>query len=237
MDYFYQFLLNSITSFILEISAGITGLYFLKKNPDTNPVNRYLVFFLWYTVFVEVFGLYAPLAYHTDYKILPFVKDTLFANNYWWYNIYILISFSFFTYYFTSFFKQHKIVRLVILLIIVYLISSISFLICTDIYFKGYSIFSNIIGTILILLSIIYYYFNLLRTNKILSLKKTLPIYISIGVLVYNLISTPMDIFSEYFNSSNDIYVRLKSYILATINIILYASFIVGFIICSKDEN
>lgn len=237
MDYFYQFLLNSLTSTILEISAGITGLYFLKKNPDTNNVNRYLVFFLWYTVFVEIFGLYAPLAYFTDYKILPFVKDTLFADNYWWYNIYVMISFSFFTYYFTSFFKQHKIVRLVILLIIVYLISSISYLIFTDIYFKGYSIFSNIIGTILILLSIIYYYFNLLRTDKILSLKKTLPVYISIGVLVFNLIGTPMDIFSEYFNSSNDIYVRLKSYILATINIILYASFIVGFIICSKDEN
>ena len=138
MDYFYQFLISSLSSYILEISSGLAGLYFLKKCPNTHKSNKYLVYFLWFTVFVEVVGVYAPFAYFTNYEYFAFVKDTVYKDNYWWYNMYFLISFSFFIYYFNSFLVSSKIKKGIKYLIVLYIISGTINLMISDIFFIGY---------------------------------------------------------------------------------------------------
>ncbi|MCW8981918.1 MAG: hypothetical protein OQJ83_11085, partial [Altibacter sp.] len=81
----------------------------------------------------------------------------------------------------------------------------------------------------------VLFYFELLRSDMLLQLKHFLPLYISAGVLVFNLCVTPIDIFSEYFKN-NTFLVELKVYVYLYANIFMYSSFIIGFIVCSKKK-
>ena len=194
------------------------------------------MYFLWFTVFVEVVGVYAPFAYFTNYEYFAFVKDTVYKDNYWWYNLYMLISYSFFIYYFNSFLVSSKIKKGIKYVIVLYIIAAIINLVFSDIFFDGYSIFTSVAGTLFVLFSIFFFHFDLLKSDKIIEFKRYLPVYISIGVLIYSLIETPFDIYSEYFSTENDLFVKLQGYILVAINVIMYSTFILGFIICSKKK-
>ncbi len=234
MDYFYQYLITAIPINILEISVAISGSYFLYKNPNTSIINRYLVYFLWFTFFTEMIGKYAAIAYFTNYEYLGFIKDTVFERSFWLYNIYTIISFSFFGYYFTTLLHSDKLKKKFLFINILYLIVGVINLIVSDIFFKGNSVYTSIAGTILFLSIIIFFYFDLLQSDIILDIKKHLPIYISIGVLVYFLCLTPLDIFSQYYKTANKIYVKLRSNIFLFANIFMYSTFIIGFLVCAK---
>ena len=116
------------------------------------------------------------------------------------------------------------------------MIASTINLMLSDIFFNGYSVFTTIVGTLIVLASIFNFYFYLLKSDKIIEFKRYLPVYISIGVLIFYLIGTPLDIYSEYFSTENDLFVKLKGFTLVTINVIMYSTFIIGFIICSKKK-
>mgnify|MGYP000579319159 CR=1 FL=1 len=135
LDYFTQLLISSLSSYILEITSGLAGLYYLKRFPKTHKSNKYLVYFLWFTVFVEVIGIYAPLAYFTEYKYFAFVKGTVFKHNYWWYNLHLLLSFIFFIYYFSSFLKKNSRRRVFNIINILFLFSGLINLFLSDIFF------------------------------------------------------------------------------------------------------
>jgi len=234
LDYFYQYLITAIPINILEISVAISGSFFLYKNPNTSIINRYLVYFLWFTFFTEMIGKYAAIAYFTNYEYLGFIKDTVFERSFWLYNIYTIISFSFFGYYFITLLHSDKLKKKFLFINILYLIVGVINLIVSDIFFKGNSVYTSIAGTILFLSIIIFFYFDLLQSDIILDIKKHLPIYISIGVLVYFLCLTPLDIFSQYYKTANKIYVKLRSNIFLFANIFMYSTFIIGFLVCAK---
>ena len=236
LDYLTEYLISSISGYILEFSAIISGFFYLKNNPNTHLANKHLVYFLCYTLLTDIIGGYSPLAYFTKFEYFGFIKDTIIEYNYWWFNIYMIISFSFFIYYFNSFLISYKSKKWMQYLIVLYLITGIINLIFSDVFFNGYSIFTTVVGTLIVLVSIFLFYFDLLKSEKIIDLKKHLPVYISIGVLVYNLCVTPSDIFSQYFNPNNDIYVKLSGLILLTANIFMYSTFIIGFLVCAKKE-
>lgn len=191
--------------------------------------------FLWITFFVELTGYYAGIAHFTQYKYFSFVKDTLFQNNYWLYNGYTLLSFSFFIYYFRSFLRSASWRLLLAGFLGFFIFSSILSFFITDTFFTSYSQFVSLVGTLLLSISIVLFYFELLRSDMLLQLKHFLPLYISAGVLVFNLCVTPIDIFSEYFKN-NTFLVELKVYVYLYANIFMYSSFIIGFIICSKKK-
>ena len=237
MDYLHEYFFKALPIVFLELLAAIAGSYYLMKNPNTQRANKYLVYFLWYTFIHEVIGSYAPIAYFLEYKYFSFVKDTVFYNNVWLYNIYFIISSSFLIYYFKSFIDNKNIKRVLYYVIIGFIISSIIALIISGKLFITYSIFSTVVGTILVLSSIIYYYFSLLKSKEVLDLKKQLPVYISIGVLVFNLCITPVDIFSQYFKRVNELYVVIRINLLLITNIFMYGIFIIGFLICSKNNS
>ncbi len=237
MDYLNEFIFKVIPINIVELLAAIAGSYYLKKNPNTQKANKYLVYFLWYTFINEMVGAYAPIAYFSEYKYFAFVKDTVFYNNVWLYNIYFIISSSFLVYYFKNFIDNNKIKRVLYYCIIGLFISSIIALIISGKLFITYSTFSTVVGTILVLISIIYYYFSLLKSDEVINLKKQLPVYISIGVLVFNLCITPIDIFSQYFKRVNKLYVAIRINLLLIANIFMYTTFVIGFLVCVKKDN
>jgi len=236
LDYLFEYLTKVIPIYVLELLAVIAGTFYLRNNTNTLLVNKYLVYFLWYTFINELIGSFAPIAYFTNYEYFSFVKNTLFSDNVWLYNIYTLVSFSFFGYYFITLLQSEKLKKRLYIIYFSYLVIGIINLFVTDIFFKGSSIYTSIVGTILLLSIIIVFYFDLLQNDIILDLKKHLPVYISLGVLVFYLSVTPLDIFSRYFNSDNDIFVSLRTNILLFANIFMYSTFILGFILCTKKK-
>ena len=82
------------------------------------------------------------------------------------------------------------------------------------------------------------FFLQLLKSDFILNLKRFLPIYVAIPVMIFYLCVTPVSLFSEYFKTStgNSLFVDLHVHILLYSNIFMYLFFILGFIICSKTN-
>jgi hypothetical protein len=232
---FSDFLWGTLPINILELIAAIAGTYFIKKVPFLKS-TKYLVVFLWFTLIVEVIGAYPAIAHFSDYKYFSFVEGTLFERNYWIYNIYVILSYVFYIYYFRFYIRQRIWKLLLNYFAYIFIIATIVNLFLSDVFFEGISQFTALSGTLLIFLTVVIFYFELLRSDVLLNLKRFLPLYISIGILIYHLCVTPIDIFSEHFTSENPFYNQLSVKINLYANIFLYSIYILGFIICSRER-
>ena len=188
--------------------------------------------------FIELFGLYSGIAYFSDYKYFSFVKGTLFESNMWWYNIYSVASFAFFSLYFISFLKNRTMKFVFTNLTGLFFLASIVSFFFSSNFFDTSSIFVIISGTLLTLCIILYFYYELLRSDLILKILGFLPFYVSIGLLVFNLTVTPVDLLSKYFTTAegNEIFVSLYLNVYLFANFFLYLSVVIGFIVCSKKK-
>lgn len=233
-----DFLVFILPIFFLEILAASAGSYYLKKISPRFKSTQYFVLFLWCTVCVEIFASYAPVAYFSDYEVFSFIAGTPFENNFWLYNIYNILSFSFLTLYFTSFLKNKYWKSFFLVSTIGFIIVSGIIIISNGTFFKSPSKFVTITGTLLLFFSVVLFYFELLRSDLLLQLKRFLPFYISVGVLIFNLCTTPIDILSQYFSiaDGNELFVKLHINVLLFANIFMYSTFIFGFVICSKKK-
>ena len=222
---------------LAELFAALAGAIYLKKIQTKNKSTRYFVWFLWFTVVLETIGAYAPIAYFEGYDYFYFLKDSVFQDNNWVYNCYSLVSASFYTYYFGSYI-QSKIWKLILkFLLITFIVSSVLNLTFSDVFFEEDSKYVNLGGTFLIFFAVSLFYFELLKSDLLLNLKRFLPLYVSIGVMIFYLCVTPLlSIFSDYFNSDNNMFVKLQVHLILFSNIFMYSFFILGFYICSRKK-
>ena len=231
-----DFIINALPITFLELLAALAGSFFLYKT-RASKINKYLVLFLWITFFVEVIGAYAPLAYFSQYEYFSFVEGSLIEKNKWLYNCYSIYSYSFLTYYFLHYLRNSKLKWILYIILIGFIVSCILNLIFSGIFFTADAQYALLIGTALLVLSVILFYFELLQSDLILKLKQFLPMYISVGVMVFSLCVTPVDIFSKYFSAGNDVYVSLRSNVYLYTNIFMYSIFILGFLICARKTS
>lgn len=236
LELYRSYLINVLPIFLFELIAALAGTYYLKRK-SASSITKFLVYYLWITLFVEIIGTYAPLAYFTEYQYFSFVEDTPFDDNYWLYNIYLIFSFTFYLYYFRSFIATVKWRMFIRILSIIFVLTSILYLFRDGVYFEGWSKYTTLMGTLMLFVSIGLFYFELLRSDIILKLKRFLPIYISIGILIFHLCVTPIDLFSQYFNQDNSIFVKLRAGVLLGGNIFMYSLYTIGFLICSRKTN
>lgn len=234
---FYDYIISVFPVNLIELIAALAGTYYLKKNAKNNKSEKYLILFLWFTLLIEIIGAYAPVAYFSDYQYFSFVENTIFENNRWIYNIYSVISVLFFMLYFRYHLKNRLRKKILKILCYFFLISSIAELLFTNAFFYEYSKFTLVAGTLLLFISVIFFYLELLKSDKILKIKNFLPFYISVGTLIFYLCITPIFIFSEYFKAGNDLFIKLQISLLLYANIFMYSVYIIGFIVCQKKKS
>ena len=230
LDYF-KFV---IPVYVLELLAALAGTIYLRKILKLSVPTKYFVWFLWYTLVSELVANYAVIGYFTEYEYFSFVEGTNFQRSKWIYNIVTLVSAVFFTIYFSHFIGNKILKILLKYLLGFFIVTSVVNFIITDVFFTEDSKYVNLTGTFLVFLSIVFFYFEILRSDLLLNLKRYLPVYVSIGVLVYYLCMTPLSIFSDYFNQENETYVALQSHLVLYSNLFMYSFFILGFYICSR---
>lgn len=226
---FAELLRNSI--FYLEIICAIAATVtfkFYKNSP-----SRYFLFFLWFVVLIELLGeVQFYYVNHPNDRLISFLKtfipENLLAHNLWLYNIYNIITYSFYLFFYyklSSILKNKQIIKYLFIFFLITCISASYYY--QDVFGTTYLKEIYISGALIFLLAAIMYLQEIFKSNKILIFHKTLPFWITFGALIFHLGITPIIIFSSQLNFSHQSY----NYILSITNYIMYVSFIIGFVI------
>lgn len=223
-------------SICCQLIAALSGSYYNRRIKKKEKWNKFFVTFLWLTVAVEIIGLYTAVGYYSEYTYLSFIKDTLFMDNSWLYNVFIIFNFAFLTAYFRSFIEDYRIQRILKLLIGAYVIIAVWYLLTSDVFFKNFSWVSVVFGSIILILSILFFYFHILKGEKVLQLRGYLPFYISIGCGIFYLCTTPLFLYNNYLSVEDDLFLNFYRYVLFFGNIFMYLFYSISFILCSKGR-
>lgn len=228
---------NNLLIFLLELAAAISGSIYLRRSPFATSMDKLFVYYLWLVVFIEFIGFYPIYGYFTNYQTLPFIKDTVFESNYWLYNGFSIIKFSVFFIYFLKYIEGSQLKKLLAILSIVFIISAIGNLIFSDVLFVKTSSFTSIGGTLILVVLILLYFYRLLKSDRILYFYNNITFFIASGLLIWHLTVTPLFIYNQYFSVENPVFLSLHIWLLRAVNIYLYGSLIMGFIICSGNKS
>ncbi len=217
-----------------ELIAAIVGIIYIRKY-RVDILIRYFVYFLCLNFLIELFGKLPYLIDKTE--SLSFLKNTFLARNAWLYNIYTVLGYLFYI----TFFKLHLFSKgfrnILNILSIIFFISSLLNLLLTDVFFKIHSFFPMIIGTLTLLISVFFYFFEMLKSEKILKFNKDLVFYIAVGALVFHLCAPPLFIFTSYYsNLISAEFVKIRMIILYSAIIFMYTCYTIGFVICIPQK-
>ncbi|MCM5664144.1 hypothetical protein [Galbibacter mesophilus] len=162
-----------------------------------------------------------------------FVPENLLARNYWVYNLFRILTFYIYLLYFFNYFKQRKDKVIICGLLLIYSIGiGIEFIIDSNSLFEGNQMIIRIFGSFGILIGAILYFGEVFNSDKVLKIYKDLAFWLIIGSVFYYLLTIPIMMFGKFFQRFQEVYVT----ILFLSNIILYGSFIIGFIINAKTN-
>ena len=229
----------SLLTHAVEIMAAITGL--LLFNRYKHSAARYFIFFLVYVSLVELIGSYpgcfAKYEFLSDFK--DAVKGTVFERNRWWFTIFWTIgSAMFFSFYYRKVLKTKLYIKIIKFSSILFFISSIIYIATHWYAFFNSSIsFIRIFGAFVIILCVILYFIEILKSDTILTFYKSIDFYISTTLLIWFLVTTPLVFYDVYSSTADWDFVILKWQIKLFANIFMYSTFTIALIWCKPQNN
>lgn len=218
--------------FFLKGASVIAGIHFLSYNPK-DKATKFFVAFLALNFLVGIFSFIPRLIIHVE----PFqhFQTTFLNNDYWLYNPFIILSYSLYAWYFRLGIISKLRKQLLVFGIVVLNIAGYSHMFYEGIFFYSHSILVFLLGFVLIFTSISFYYYELLKSDKILVINKSVKMYISIGYLFYNLLCMPVWIYShKYYNHLNPKFGALYSFTISLAHILIYGIYIFAFLYCAR---
>lgn len=219
---------------LLEGFAGVSGIYYHKKNPANKSI-KFFAYFLLFTYFVEIVGL-IPVIIHWN-ESLHFLKDGFWYRNFWLYNPYLIISFVVYILYFRKNISNKKVKKTISISLVLYVIICIANLILSDVFLNSNSILTFIGGSFFLVAVIFYYYFEILLSPKILNIKREISFFISFPALLYFLCTIPVIIYYKYFTYKSPEFVELSSWVLVIMNIIMYGAYSIAFLCLANRKS
>jgi len=221
-----------------EILSVLAGVFCYKKFKSKSA--RIFIWFLVYVQFLEIIGDYPRKVKKIDSLnwVGELIENTLFANNYWYFNVFWSVVVSAIIAYYFYLVTTDKILKKVIKLgTICFLLASVIILLLDyeTLYYN--LIFSiEVLSLALILLVIFSYFTELLYSDKILKFYRSLSFYIAVGVLVFWILTTPMDFYEQYYNTSDTAFILLKRYVYLFSIVFMYLTFSFGFIVSNPEK-
>lgn len=211
----------------------VAGLFCSRRIKDAN--KKFIFYFLIFILVQSNIGNYPLYFYKYDDTgyLTGLIEGTVFQTNYWWFNItWHLISVSVFAYYYWRILNVSWHRTIIKFVVISYSISTVIYYIWNwDEFFYRKFPFVAINGGIVILFCVTFYLLELLQSERILKFYKTFNFYLTIGILLFWLVYTPLVFFEVYFRESDPQYVSLK----VSVNILtvyfMYGMIALGFIV------
>jgi len=201
-----------------QIVTAIAGSLCYYKYKDT--YLKYFLFLLWYIVINDFTAKY--------------YSRNISVYNVFFYNIFQVVSFTFYTLLFKNAIKSLKNRKTISILLAFYYLCYLINLIFVDDFFKDYFSNTYIIGAAVVITSILIYFYEILNSDKIIHVNKMMVFWISIGLLLMYLPNIPFNVIRNYYKTSPTIpYIYMVNFLLVFIYNIIIIS---GFIWSSKEQ-
>lgn len=215
--------------------AAVTGLLSLHKFKQS-PVS-YFIYFLLYVFITHVLGSYARiLNYFNSYHI---IENTVFRFNFWWFTLtWYIGSAMFFAWYYKKLLKNNFLKNILQYALYVFLAVSIgSIALNFQHFFDGTFKLIRIGNMSIIMLSAVFYIYELLHTEKILEFYKDIHFYISGILLIWLLLTIPLVHFVCGNAATDPNQAELKWLIMLYANIFMYLSFSLALILLKPNND
>lgn len=201
----------------IELLAAIIGTIYLYKYKFE--FLKYFLVILWYTAINEFLGL--------------LMGKMGFSTNYIIYNIFHFINFSFLFLLFYKCLKVESYRKWTKLFLAVYVTSFF-----VNMFFENYlyeiQTVPYLIASVLLIVSIVFYFSEILNTNEVLFIKTNIMFWISVGYLLYLAGNIPIRVVRNYLFEMVDLKPVLE--ISSILSIVMNFCFILGFIWGEKDK-
>ena len=211
----------------------VAGFFYNKKYSDRN--KKFFLYFLIFILIQSNLGSYTYYFWRYDEtgRLLEMIQGTFLQRNYWWFNIFWhLLSVCGFAYYYWKILKRDFHRKILKIVIVVYVVSAlIYYFFNPDDFLFRTAPFVAINQGIVILFCVTLYFLELLQSDKILGFYKLFDFYLSIGILLFWLIKTPLVFFEIYYRDYDTAYVALRIYINIFVIYFMYGMITLGFII------
>ena len=210
-----------------ELLSAIIGSFFFYKYRHT-PI-KYFLPILWYIVLTEFTGWYAA---HND--VFGFFDEQGRHYNLWMYNLMYTIFYPAVLTIYLRMLKNRSYKKWIRIFIVLYLAFSLFNWSYIQDFRYEWSELPDVVGSIFLAISIIFYFIELLSSSKIVIFHKKLLFWISVGLLIFYTGTIPFNIEVTKYALMKGIHnLFLIIWILA---IIMYLIFTFGFIWSYKEE-
>ncbi|AXG71379.1 hypothetical protein KORDIASMS9_03636 [Kordia sp. SMS9] len=210
-------ILKNFSLYAEIVTAIIASIYYYKykKSP-----LKYFLILLWYVAINESFGYYLSI--------------TSIESNAVIFNIYHIINFTALLLIYRQFIENKIYKKYIIYFIFTYLISVI-----INGFYENYLEFSQtipfVIASCFLIISILFYFIEILKSERILQVSKNILFWISIGLLLYHIGYSPYKLIRRYEVLSSIEDTSLRSLFFSLI-LILNISYIIGFVYGDKID-
>lgn len=236
-----DFLLNNFvfTIHLVEILAAVVAVFCLNKYKKTQV--KYFIFFIVYVAGMELVGAYPTYLNKFDFLagIRELLDGTKIERNFWFYTIFWKIGgVLFYSRYFKKLLRDTRFIKIINILGFVFLVTSIFYIaINWDLFFTSGLNLISLFGAFIILLSVVLYFIEMLKSTRILNFYRSVNFYIGGVLIIFYLVRTPLIFYNAYFSRSD--YEYLKLY--ATINILciifMYLTYAIALLWCKPENN
>ncbi len=206
------------TIIALEIVTAIIGLIYFNKYKNTR-LHHFGYILLYSAINELIAGIFLKRFLNFDVSLF--------------YNIYYVIYFIYLFFVFKSFIVSKRYKGAIVVFTIIYLI-----ILGVNGFYQNYlrelQIIPHIIASCFLIITIIFFYIEILRSSKILQIEKNLLFWISIGLLIHTIGSIPFRILRNYYSDLTNGNVSFLTTVILTL--ILNFCFIIGFICSDKKQ-
>ena len=219
---------------VVELTAALTGIILFKKFRFT--YARYFIYFLIYLSLGDFINTYSH--YTESDEIFGFLKGTVLEENYWWSTLFWKVgAIMFFSFYYYKILITKQLKAIIKYIGIIFFIFSVIYILFHwDEYFISFFPAISVFGACIIFICTVFYFIEVLQSDKILTFLRSLNFYISAAIFIWWLIITPIVFYDIYGENRDLTYIQLKKYIYLLANIVMYSTFTFALIFC-KPEN
>ncbi|MFD1613751.1 hypothetical protein [Gelatiniphilus marinus] len=232
-----DFLLNNYTilTHLFEAIAALTGVFLYKKHYTTE-----VKYFIWFLVYLTIFDFIGTnyKGYVDDGEFLNFLKGTVIETNHWWYTFFWKVgAILFFVFYYSKILKTKPFKDIVKISGYAFFLFSVVYIaINWDAFFNTFFPIISILGAIIVFLCSVFYFIEVLQSDKILTFYKSINFYISFAIFIWWLIITPLVFYDLYHTSGDWNFIFLKWQIYLFANIFMYSTFTFALIYCKPES-
>ncbi|MDX5586312.1 MAG: hypothetical protein QNK20_15610 [Aureibaculum sp.] len=220
--------INLIRDFVVysELISAIVGTIYLYKYKNT--YLKYFLLLLWFITITEFIG-----GYIVENKILVYIDENGLVYNKWLSNIRRFVTFIILYYIYFKLLKTEVFKKWIKIFAIIFSIIYVLNWIFLQNFIKESPEIPQVIGSIFLVISILFYFIELLKSEKIMVFHRLLLFWISVGLLLFYTGTIPFMLkWNGYMIIPGVHKLFLIVYILA---IIMYLTFTFGFIWSKKE--